>query len=232
MPFEMLARSLPLSIVSRHRDRPMQLEALFFGQSGMLNDANLSDDYPNLLRIEYRHLQRKYHLKPIKKSIWKFLRMRPSGFPTLRIAQFAAFMSQTTNIFSTFMEATEVSSIENLLVKEIHPYWDCHYVFDKMSVPHKKKLGKDSVRRIIINTISPFLFAYGKDKNDPALQENAFDLLEQLEPESNEVIEKWQKLGVYVQSAADSQTLLHQKKHYCDPKRCLECSIGIFLLKE
>ena len=231
IPFEMLARSLPLYLISRHRDRPMQLEALFFGQSGLLNEPNLSDDYPKMLKEEYRFLSRKYRLRPLKKSLWKFMRMRPSGFPTLRIAQFAAFMGETTNIFSTFMEAADVGTIESFLQKEINPYWENHYIFDKISAAHKRQLGKDSVRRIIINSVCPFMFAYGKDRNDPVFQERAFDLLEQLEPEANAVIDKWRGLGVSIQSAADSQAMLYQKKYYCDAKKFLECSIGNFILR-
>lgn len=231
LPFEMLARTLPLSIISRHRDRPLQLEALYFGQSGLLDDVILLDEYPKQLKKEYLHLKRKYGLQPLQKSTWKFLRMRPLGFPTLRIAQFAAFMGETTNLFATFMEATEVEEIEGLLQREINTYWDSHYVFDKSSSVQKKQLGKDSVRRIIINTVCPFIFAFGRDKNNPMYQETAFDLLEQLEPEANAVIDKWRVLGINVKSAAESQALLYQKKYYCDLKRCLECGIGNFLLR-
>jgi hypothetical protein len=232
LPFEMLARALPLSIIRKHKNRQFQIEALFFGQAGMLENENFTDAYPKSLKKEFQHLQNKYSLKPINNSIWKFLRMRPASFPTIRIAEFAAFITSIDSLFSTLMEADEIKSIESLFELKINLYWENHFTFDKLSVSQKKQMGKNGVKTIIINTICPFLFTFGKIKENAIYQDRAFKLLEQLDPEQNHIINKWVEMQVPVNSAEDTQALIQQKRKYCDSKRCLECAIGTYLLRE
>ncbi len=229
-PFGMLARSLPLTVLAKYKNNPQQVAALLFGQAGLL-DKTFQDEYPQTLAREYRHLAHKYSLVPLAASQWKFLRLRPANFPTLRLAQFAALVHQSAHLFSKILEAENVRALENLFAVQPADYWHTHYQFDKNSSPRTKALGLDFVYLLIINTIVPFLFHYGRTKGDADLQNRAFRLLEELPPEANAVMDGWAELGIRARHAYQSQTLLHLKTRYCDPKRCLECAIGNYILK-
>jgi hypothetical protein len=224
-PFEQLAKSLPMRLLAKHKDNLLQLEALLFGQAGMLT-PELKDDYPVRLRQAYEHLQLKYGLRPILPESWKFLRMRPANFPTLRIAQFAMLIHQSNHLFSKILAAKNHKEIEHMFALKIANYWRDHYVFDKPSIRRQKSLGKSTIHLLIINTIAPFLFHYGKTKDLLKLQEKALALLEQVPPEKNSIIKRWQELGMQIDSAYQTQALLQLKKNYCDRKDCLNCSIG------
>ena len=229
-PFEALARSLPLPVLAKHKNNPQQIEALLFGQAGLLDQAG-QDDYPQALAREYRHLALKYALVPLAASQWKFLRLRPANFPTVRLAQFAALVHQSAHLFSKILEADSVRALENLFAVQPADYWLTHYQFDKPSPPRTKMLGRDFVHLLIINAIVPILFHYGRLKSDPNLQNRALRLLEELPPEGNVIMDGWAALGMRSLHAYQSQALLHLKTRYCDAKRCLECGVGNFILK-
>lgn len=228
-PFEQLARSLPLNILRKHKNQLMQIEALFFGQAGMLNE-NFSDPYPNKLKREYEFLQKKYKLRALPKVNWKFLRLRPANFPTIRIAQLAMLIFQSSHLFSKVLAAKNTKEIEQMFDRRISPYWVNHYVFDKVSKKRKKTLGKNTIHLFIINTISPFLFYYGHQQGEEKHKDKALSLLEELKPEQNSIIQQWKKLGLTPTSAYQSQALLQLKKNYCDEKRCMDCAIGHSIL--
>lgn len=228
-PFGLLARSLPLQVLAKHKSSLMQAEALLFGQAGMLNE-HFNDDYPRALQNEYVFLQKKFRLVPLESRLWKFMRMRPTNFPTIRIAQLAALIHDSSHLFSKMLEATDVQGIEKLFNAQASTYWESHYMFDRPSPKSKKSLGKSSIDNIIINTIVPFLFVYGKKQGDERFSERAFSLLEQVEGESNNIISKWKLLGMPVHDAWSTQALLQLKSEYCDRKRCLQCAIGTKLL--
>ncbi len=229
-PFETLARSLPLTVLAKHKNSRLQMEALLFGQAGML-DQSFQDEYPKMLAKEYRHLAHKYSLVPLAASQWKFLRLRPASFPTLRLAQFAALVHQSAHLFSKILEAENMRTLENLFAVRPSDYWLTHYQFDKISPSRNKVLSRDFVHLLIINTIVPMLFHYGRTKGNADLQNRALRLLEELPAESNTVIDGWAALGMRPHNAYQSQALLHLKTRYCDPKRCLECAVGNFILK-
>lgn len=229
-PFEALARSLPVTILAKHKNNLMQIEALLFGQAGML-DAVFSEPYPQQLAQEYRHLRHKYSLVPLATHQWKFLRLRPANFPTVRIAQFAALIHQSAHLFSKILETTEVRSLLHLFDAEPGAYWQTHYQLDKPSAKREKSPGRNFVELLIINTITPFLFHYGKVKDDETYQKRALNLLENLSPESNAILDGWANLGVASKNAYQTQSLIHLKTRYCDAKRCLECGIGNAILK-
>lgn len=224
-PFELLAKSIPLSILGKHRNLLIQLEAFLFGQAGMLSDS-FEDQYPQKLQREYLFLQKKYQLQPILKESWKLLRMRPANFPTIRIAQLAHLLFQSTHLFSKILAAKNVVELEHMFDVNVSPYWHTHYIFDKDSPKRKKKLGKGTIHLLIINTIVPFLFAYGKRKAEDKYVEKALQLLEELPPERNSQITKWKSLGYEPQSAYQTQALLQLKKAYCAKHRCTACAIG------
>lgn len=230
LPFQLLAQSLPVQVLARHKDRLDQLEALLFGQAGLLED-DFTDAYPLQLKKEYGHLKKKYQLQPLNGSVWKFSRMRPANFPTLRIAQFALLVHQSSSLFSRLMETTSLKSMRTILELELSGYWPDHYAFDKPSVHRAKSLGDVSIDTILINTVIPFLFVYGKYKDEEAYQQRAMHYLEQIGPEKNQVITRWEESGVKVYHASDTQGLLHLKKRYCSVKKCLTCTIGNSILK-
>ena len=229
-PFERLARTLPLSILGKHKNDLFQIEALLFGQSGLLDD-DFEDEYPNRLKKEYQFLQKKYKLTPMEKTNWRFLRMRPANFPTIRIAQFAQLIFQSTHLFSKVLVAKNVREVQNMFELKLSNYWQTHYIFDKASVKRNKSLGKNTIHLFIINTITPFLFLYGNRKDEEDYKDRAFQLLEEVPAERNSIISKWEELGMLPKSAYETQALLQLKNEYCSKKRCLECSIGCGILK-
>ena len=229
-PFEHLAKTLPLKTLTKHKDQLHQVEALLFGQAGMLNHI-FTDQYPIDLQEEYRFLSQKYGLTPIGEHEWNLLRLRPANFPAIRIAQLAALLHQTSGIFAKVLEIKDSETIKKLFQVKASKYWDDHYQFDRPSTNKRpKQLGKKARENILINTVVPFLFAYGQAQNDDSLQEKAVDMLESLPPEQNSILKNWQQLGAKNGNAANSQALLYLKKAYCDQKRCLECGIGTKVL--
>jgi len=232
-PFEMLAKSLPQSILAKHKDNLFQIEALLFGQSGLLEVVNnQEDEYVNSLRKEYAFLQSKYKLNPIDGHLWKMLRLRPVNFPHIRIAQFAALTHQSSWLFSKIIDKPNIEHIHTLFQCDTSDYWTTHYTFETASSPRKKPIGKTTLTVLLINTVVPFLFAYGQYRDNADLQESAIAMLEQLPPEKNSIIDGWNVLNVTVQSAYDTQALLQLKKCYCDEKKCLQCRIGHAVLTE
>ena len=229
-PFTALAQSLPLMTLAKHKNNAFQVEALLFGQAGLL-EKEFVDDYPRQLKKEYQFLQKKYTLVPIDGVSWRFLRMRPANFPTIRIAQFATLIHQSVHLFSKILEIKKVEQIENLFDVQLSDYWVSHYVFDKASTTRQKSLGKNAIHLLVINTIVPFLFLYGKLKAETAYKDLALQLLEELPPEKNSTIDNWKKLGMSPQSAYQTQALLQLKNEYCSAQRCLECGIGGAILK-
>ena len=229
-PFEALARSLPLFILARHVHNPLQVEALLFGQAGLLQPA-FQEEYPKELAREYRFLQHKYQLTPMNAEQWKFLRLRPANFPSIRLAQFSALLLHSTQLFSQVLDAGSLREIEHLFSVEPGAYWLTHFQLDKPSAKGSKMPGRDFIQLLVINTIVPFLFYYGKQKNTPRYQKVALELMEALPAESNTILDGWHDLGVTARHAYQSQALIHLKTRYCDVKRCLECAIGNAILR-
>ena len=227
--FQMLAKSLPVKIWAKHQHDTLQTEALVFGQAGFL-DGDYADDYPNQLRKEYNYLKRLHQLEPMEKHVWKFLRLRPANFPTVRLAQLAALMSKEVKLFSQIIEAKNVQQIHRLFDVEVSDYWKSHYNFDKPSKKSDRHLGDGMSKILLINVVAPVLFAYGKYKGNEDLCDRAFQLLESCKPEGNSIIEGWKKLDMKPANAFESQYLLQLKTEYCDKFRCLECAVGHSIL--
>ncbi len=228
--FEAVAASLPLHILAHYKNSITELEALLFGQAGMLDDR-FSEAYPQKLQEAYRFLKKKHQLQPIRPYFWKWARMRPSAFPTLRLAQFAALISQSSHLFSTMLETTDIHDFRKLFQKEATSYWDTHYRFGKTTARKKKRLGKNMIDNILINTVCPMLAMYDRFQFHGHYLDRAFKWLKSLPPESNRYTREWQKAGEPNRSAWDSQALLQLMKNYCMEKRCLDCAIGLQILK-
>lgn len=238
--FELWSRSLPLHDVAHHRDDLFQIEALFLGQAGLLREdlipekyrqQALEEGYFKRLQSEYTYLAHKFHLTPMQGTEWKYLRLRPQNFPNIRIAQLANLYFSRRAGLSQLIECESVKDAEQILQTHVTPYWQSHYVFGNESTPNEKRLSKASLALLIINTVVPIFFAYGRHKADETLCQRAFDFLDELKAEANHVVKMWQEVGLEVKTAGDSQALIQLKKEYCDRKECLRCRIGYEYLK-
>lgn len=230
-PFALLVQKTPYLILARHKDDLTQIEALLFGQAGMLQ-AEYKDAYPNILKKEYRFLRHKYKLEPMDKFLWKFGKLRPSNFPTIRIAQFAKLLHQSSGLFSKLIQSKTPAGIKEMFNISSSPYWKNHYQFDKSSSVRIKNLGESAIENIIINTIAPLMFVYGEENLKPKIKDRAIQLLTTLPPEENHIVKNWKVLGIKPDNAAESQALIELKKYYCTPKKCLSCAIGLNLIKQ
>ncbi len=231
LPFELLARSLPQIILAKHKNNPLQIEALIFGQAGMLA-GDFTDDYPRQLKQEYLYLQHKHGLKPVEGHLWKFMRMRPQNFPTIRLAQFAALVIQSNHLFSKVLELKEADALRRLFTEiKVNDYWQNHYRFDAESKPATKSLGAASVDGLLMNSLALVLFAYGRQHKQSHYINRAIKLLESLPAENNHITAEFVNLGLRIKTAFDSQALLELKNNYCDYKKCLDCGVGNKILK-
>ena len=232
LPMQLLAQNLPQQLFAKHKDQAMQIEALVFGQAGFLNQG-FEDAYPKQLKTEYAFLKKKYNLTAIDISLWKFLRMRPQNFPTLRLAQFAALIVKSNHLFSKVLEVKNVKELHQLFEGlPVNKFWQTHYHFNKLAEKVNVQLGRSSIDNILINTVSLFLFAYGKYTGQANYQTRAFYLLESISAEKNSIILQYVEAGVSVENSYQTQALLQLRKNYCNEKRCLNCGIGLKILKK
>jgi hypothetical protein len=233
VPFELLAKSLPLTVLSKHKNNLFQIEALLYGQAGLLNETLLGDDYFLSLRKEYAYLYKKYSLSGIEAHLWKFMRLRPVNFPTIRIAQLAALVHQSSALFSQVLETEKLEELRKLFSVSASEYWNNHYRFNKISGENKPKtLGETAFCNLVINTIVPLLFVWGEHHIDQAVKDKALAWLEKLAPESNQIVRKWEELGVKSFSAFETQALLQLKNRYCERKKCLNCPLGAKIITQ
>ena len=230
-PFEQLARSVPLKILAKHKNSLLRLEAILFGQAGFLDDSISEDSYYSDLQREYCFLKSKFKLKSIEKRRWKFMRIHPVNFPTVRIAQFANLIHQSQSLFSKIKQVENIDEFYLLLESEASQYWDIHYRFGEKVDFQKKVLGKSTIDVLIINAIVPILFVYGKEIGNLSYVDNALSFLEKMKPEKNSIIKSWIESGIVVKAAYHSQSLLHLKSEYCDKYKCLECELGNRILR-
>jgi hypothetical protein len=225
MPFEMLARSLPFNIIAGHRNSINDIEALLFGQAGMLA-GDFEDAYPRMLQNRYAGFRSTVDLTAIPFTSWKFLRLRPVNFPSVRIAQFAALLHKDVYLFD---QLVNINTAKELLIKlqaTASGYWDTHYRFDTPSSAAIKKIGKLSAQNIIINTCVPLMYAWSKVMQRKDTRKRSIEILKQISAEENHVIDRWKDIGIKVNNAVESQALLQLKISHCSEKKCLTCSIG------
>ena len=227
--FESMATSIPLTILAKHKNQLHQLEALLMGQCGLLN-KDYTDDYAVMLKKEYQYLQKKYNLLPTHIPIY-FLRMRPANFPTIRLSQLAMLIHNSSHLFSLIKEAENLKDVEKLFGVTANDYWHYHYLYDEETEFKKKTLGKQMIQNIILNTVLPFLYAYGWYHNEESYKEKALLWATQLLPEKNFITNGFSSLNIENKTAYDSQALIQLKNKYCDAKRCLDCAVGNNILK-
>lgn len=234
--FEMLAKSLDLNYLRRHTDNPLQMEALFFGQAGMLDTTLHTDDRRyQLMCREYMFLARKYSLRPISLAAWKFARTRPQNFPYRRIALLAKAMTETPDLLNRILTAGgDDERLRPLFRWEVDPYWSRRMTFggDFQTEARPPVLSDPSINILLINVAAPLLYTYGLLHGDHDMKESATDLLRMLPPEKNSLVRDWQRLGFSPADAAGSQALIHLRKEYCDRHECLKCRFASLILRK
>lgn len=228
--FETWAHRLPFRAVDKHRNDLFQIEAIFFGQAGILEDSD-GDGYYLRLKKEYTYLQHKFGLIPMDASLWRFLRLRPANFPHIRIAQLVCLYHRAYGLLSRIMETETLQGVRDILKGGTSEYWLTHYTFGGSSPSRPKTLSNTSLDLLIINTVVTFLYAYGLHKGNRVLCARAGSFLEELKAENNYITRMWEQCGMKASNAADSQALIQLKKEYCDKKKCLYCRIGYEYLK-
>ena len=228
--FERLALSLPYFYIQKHSDNIFQVEALLFGQAGLLEDDTILDDYYLELKKEYQFLRKKYTLKNLDGFLFKSLRVRPQGFPQVRIAQLAAVLQQSKRLFSYILSIEDISLLRRFFHINASEYWQTHYTFNKLSIKRTKFPGNSSINTILINTVVPILFAYGKKNDLEKYCERALEILEELKPETNSIVAEFKKQGINPLNAGDTQALIQLRKEYCNQRKCLYCKIGYQIL--
>lgn len=229
-PFLLLSKGIPLKIIEKH-NTIQSIESLLFGQAGFLTKA-FEDDYYKKLQKEYLFLASKFLLTPLDQSVWKFLRLRPANFPTLRIAQLANLLAKEPRLFSKILSTNSVQELHKMFELTASKYWDNHYQFGVLQSKNlSKKTGKLMIDSLIINVVVPILFVYATTTQHEELKNKAIQFLEKLTSEKNTILLNFEKLGVKSRNALHSQALIELKTNYCFQKKCLNCSIGNSLIK-
>jgi len=228
--FEYLANILPFKTLLKHADNLLQVEAMLMGCAGFLEEE-FTEEYPLLLKREFAVMCAKFNLLTMPAERWKFLRMRPSNFVTIRLAQMAQLIHKNGCLFSKIKAAKDTAEVKTLFDVEASEYWKTHYRFEVPAESKPKHLGNTTADVLIINAVTPLLFCYGKLHKDESVCETAIQFLEDTEAEDNTVIRHYAQCGVKAENAMQTQALLHLYNMYCKRKRCLECRIGNVLLK-
>ena len=227
--FQKIAKSIPFHIIRKESFEIENLESLIFGNSGLL-DAEKEDIYYKDLQFRFYYLLQKYQIEKSVIEPVQFFKHRPDNFPTIRLSQFANLYHKQQNLFSKIISVSKINEIYELFDISVSEYWQTHYQFDKESPKKRKILTKSFIDLLIINTILPIQFAYsrhlGKD-----ISENLINILNEIAPENNSIIDKFNSFGIKSKNAFDTQSLLQLKNEYCNKSRCLDCSIGVELMK-
>jgi hypothetical protein len=232
LPFFLLAESLPMAYLAKQKNSLLQIEAMLFGQANLLPSDEAVDEYTDALRKEYAFLQKKFSLTPIRpSSIWKFAKLYPSGFPTIRIAQFAALIYQSSSLLSKVLYAESIEELTKLFAVKASDYWKSHYQFGKSSSRTTDKvLGTAAVHSLLINTVLPFMYAYSQWENNQMLQSKVISYYETLPLENNTIVRKFTALRADFSNALHSQSLIQLYNKCCTSKQCLHCGIGVYLI--
>lgn len=231
--FERLARRTPLRLLGKHSDSVLQIEALLFGQAGMLDAQKPGmDSYYNQLCTEYAFLSNKFQLTPMEKESWKLFRIRPQNFPYRRIAMLAQFIEGGFRMMNRILEAEGEKEMRALFEVDLSGYWIKHYTFGKPNERATATLSRSSIDIILINTVAPLLYAYGELTGNYEMTDKAIKLLEDLRAESNSIVSHFVAYGIDCPDALTSQALVQLKREYCDARKCIYCKIGHHLLSK
>jgi len=231
-----LAVSLPFKILVKCSTDLLQIESLLFGQSGLIDCESYleapfyEEEYLTELKKMYKYLSHKFELSPkIKQHQWKFFRLRPNNFPTIRIAQFAKIVSDISDIFD-FLVNTPLKTFYKQMAVKPSKYWQNHYILGAKSKAFTTSLGRDAINGILINTVAPLLVAYGKVKDEQVYINRAVEMLQNIPAEQNKITRFWKSVGLNPMNAFNSQAFIELFNNFCSKKLCLSCSIGIEIM--
>lgn len=233
--FEEWAYLLPLSAAGKHRDNIFQIEAMFMGVAGLLNESAVpekyreqakADGYFDKMAAEYRFLAHKFSLTEMPMEHWRLLRTRPQNFPHIRLSQLASLYVSGAVSMSSLLEPGSPAEVSRRFETGVTEYWRTHYLFGSKSRESSKRLRGRSLQLLVLNSVVPLLFAYGRYRGDKSLEGRALELMSALPPEENFITRTWREVGIEARSAADSQALIHLKRNYCDRRDCLRCRFG------
>lgn len=228
--FERLALSLPLKYILKQSDNLLQIEALLFGQAGLLQDIQVTDSYTKQLQQEYDFLRNKYSLTPLHKESFRNLRIRPTSSPVLRLAQLAVLLQNIQGVCAKVLSSKDAGQIRLLFHVNASEYWQTHYVFGEESLRKSKYIGDGSLDVMIINAVVPLIFSYGKRIGDESYTDRAIGFLESIKPESNSIVKQFAGYGLESRNAYDTQAIIQMKREYCEKRKCLYCRIGYKVL--
>ena len=226
IPFELLSKSVSLNTILKNRGNILSIEAILYGQSGLLEDDSITDSYYSKLQNEYKFLKQKYQLEAIRPELWKFSKIRPYNFPTIKISLIAQLLNQYNSLFSKVIDCKTIIELETLFEIKASEYWEEHYTFGKASKSLSKRIGKSSKHNLIINTIIPFVYVYATQTNKEELKERCIDWLIAIPPEKNNITKKWEERGFENKNAMESQALIELKNEKCSKHLCLDCRIA------
>jgi hypothetical protein len=231
-PMRQLARAVPLSLLRKHRGQRLQLEALLFGTAGYLPEAP-AEPYERELVREADFLLTKYRLQTrvVGRAGWKFLRLRPNNFPSVRLAQWAALLDDRPHLTTDLLETPAVEGLRQVLQARPSAYWQAHYVFGKTAAQPVPALGETAADSLILNAAVPLRVAWSRHRDERRYLDSALALLEALPAERNHVVSQYAPLGMRARAAADSQALLELYAGYCGPRQCLRCAVGVGLVR-
>jgi len=226
LPFELLVSGIPASLLHKLISDLHDLEALFFGRSGLLQTGRYQDSYTRSLIKGYNKFKNTLPCRPLPPHLWKFLRIRPASFPTLRISQYASFIHSHYPRMEDLIRTGSIADIERYLQVSASEYWNTHYIFERSSPFSIKWMGKQAIQHIIINVIIPCFLAIQRIENGINSVNNGKEILRELKTESNQIVKNWIKFGIKPSNAFESQALIQLYKGYCMQKRCDQCPIG------
>jgi len=229
-PMEQLAMRVPIKFIRKIGGDRKTIEALLLGAGGFLKGP-FNEIGPNQLQSIYKHQKTKHNIDELEPQIWKFGRMRPAHFPTLRISQLADIVSRAPSLMSLFLNSS-MKSLQKSLSGEAASYWSEHYHFKQSAKNKHLKTGVGMTESIIINSVVPLVLLFGKMMDEDDKISHAIDLLSSLPSEKNSIIRKWRKLNINANNAAESQALIQLYKDYCNNRRCLSCRIGFSVLNK
>lgn len=228
--FENLVYALSLDTLYKNGDNIEKVEAIVFGQAGFLQQP-FKDKYPEMLTNNYSFFKSKYQFDEMNFSQWQWFRIRPSSFPSLRLAQFSSLLFHRRHLFSALIDAIDIKEFYDIFTFPVSKYWTNHYHFDRISRYSKHFLSSEMMDKIFINAILPLYFFRAEIYSDYSLMEKGFRILEKIKAEDNSLVKQWKNANMHVESAYESQALTELYKEYCSQKKCLNCSIGYSILK-
>ncbi|WP_317899278.1 DUF2851 family protein [Aurantibacillus circumpalustris] len=230
VPFELLAKQLPVQILLKHADNLLQLEALMLGVSGLLENQ-FEDKYVQGLQNEFEHLKNKYNLIPLEKEIFKYSKLRPANFPNVRLLQLAQLIYSNKEIFLAPQNKTSYKDLMKVLQIKSEGYLKNHYKLGGAETSKEVSLGIASIESLIINTFAPFFFFYSKKLGKPEYTDASVELLTRCKMESNAKTKLFDSRKSSLTNSAASQGIINLYDNYCVSRKCLKCGIAAAILR-